>query len=173
MVRLVAVECPKQVFASPVVILDPAIYPSRVHWLAVVKSYPAIYPVKNGDLNLSSNYGYRLDPFSKKYKFHDGHDFSSRIGSDVFSTANGKVIKSKYWGSFGNYVEIDHGNGYVTAYGHLSSRDVKLGDKVYRGQKIGEVGNTGRSTAPHLHYEVKYNNKSVDPIDYYFNLSIN
>lgn len=138
-----------------------------------ILAYPAIYPVTNGESNLSSNFGYRLDPFSKKYRFHGGHDFSSRTGSAVFSTANGRVIKSKYWGSFGNYIEVDHGGGYVTAYGHLSKRNVKLGDKVSRGQKIGEVGNTGRSTAPHLHYEVKHNNKSVDPIDYYFEISIN
>jgi murein DD-endopeptidase MepM/ murein hydrolase activator NlpD len=83
------------------------------------------------------------------------------------------VRKSKYWGTFGNYIEIDHGNGYVTAYGHLSKRDVRKGDKVFRGQKIGESGNTGRSTAPHLHYEIQYQNKAVDPTSFYFNIPIN
>ena len=115
--------------------------------------------MKNGSDRLSSNFGYRRDPFSKKYKFHDGHDYSAQIGTGVHSTADGRVKRSKYWGSFGNYIEVDHGNGYVTAYGHLSKRNVKTGDKVLRGQKIGEVGNTGRSTAPHLHYEIKYQNK--------------
>ena len=81
--------------------------------------------------------------------------------------------KSQYWGSFGNYIEIDHGNGYLTAYGHLSTRKVKAGDKVFRGQKIGEVGNTGRSTAPHLHYEVQYLKKAIDPTPFYFDISIN
>ena len=75
-------------------------------------------------------------------------------------------------GSFGNYVEVDHGNGYVTIYGHLSSRNVKNGDKIYRGQKIGEVGNTGRSTAPHLHYEIKYKNQSIDPTEFYFDVAM-
>ena len=138
-----------------------------------ILAYPAIYPVLHGTLHLSSDFGYRRDPFSRKYKFHDGHDFSTSIGTDVFSTANGRVRKSKYWGSFGNYIEVEHGNGYVTAYAHLSSREVQEGEKVYRGQKIGEVGNTGRSTAPHLHYEIKYHNKSIDPSQYYFDISLN
>ena len=137
-----------------------------------ILAHPAIYPVLNGTLHLSSDFGYRRDPFSKKYKFHDGHDFSTKIGADVYSTANGRVVKSKYWGSFGNYIEIEHGNGYVTIYAHLSSRDVQKGDKVYRGQKIGEVGNTGRSTAPHLHYEIKHHSKSIDPSQYYFDISM-
>jgi len=138
-----------------------------------ILAHPAIHPVELGLDRLSSNYGYRRDPFSQKFKFHDGHDYSARIGTNVYSTANGRVKKSKYWGSFGNYIEIDHGNGYITAYGHLSNRSVKMGDKVYRGQKIGEVGNTGRSTAPHLHYEVQYKNKAVDPTSFYFDLPVN
>jgi len=138
-----------------------------------ILAYPAIYPVDTGKDHLSSKFGYRHDPFSKKYKFHEGHDYSASIGSSVYSTANGRVKKSKYWGSFGNYIEVDHGNGYKTAYGHLSTRNVKVGDKVSRGQKIGEVGNTGRSTAPHLHYEVQYQNKAVDPTPFYFDISIN
>ena len=137
-----------------------------------ILAHPAIYPVLNGTLHLSSVFGYRRDPFSRKYKFHDGHDFSTPIGTNVYSTANGRVKKSKYWGSFGNCIEVDHGNGYVTIYGHLSSRDVQAGEKVYRGQKIGEVGNTGRSTAPHLHYEVKYQSKSIDPSQFYFDISM-
>ena len=138
-----------------------------------ILAFPAIYPVENGKDRLTSNFGYRRDPFSRKYKFHDGHDYSARIGTNVHSTANGRVKKSKYWGTFGNYIEVDHGNGYVTVYGHLSKRTVSRGDKVYRGQKIGEVGNTGRSTAPHLHYEVKYNNKAQDPTSFYFDFPIN
>ena len=138
-----------------------------------ILAFPAIFPVKRGSDMLSSNFGYRRDPFSKKYKFHDGHDYSARIGTAVYSTANGRIQKSKYWGSFGNYIEIDHGNGYVTAYGHLSKRDVRKGEKVFRGQKIGEVGNTGRSTAPHLHYEVQYWSKAIDPTPFYFNIPSN
>jgi len=138
-----------------------------------ILSYPAIYPIKDGKLHLSSNYGYRSDPFSRKYKFHDGHDFSVPTGTDVYSSANGRVIKSQYLGSFGNYVEIDHGNGYITVYGHLSSREVRRGEKVLRGQKIGEVGNTGRSTAPHLHYEIRYQKQAMDPSQFYFDTYIN
>ena len=137
-----------------------------------ILAYPAIYPVLNGTLHLSSNFGYRRDPFSRKYKFHDGHDFSTPTGTDVYCTANGRIINSKYWGAFGNYIEVEHGNGYVTIYAHLSSRDVRKGEKVYRGQKIGEVGNTGRSTAPHLHYEVKYQSQSIDPSQFYFDISM-
>ena len=138
-----------------------------------ILSYPAIYPIKDGELHLSSNYGYRSDPFSRKYKFHDGHDFAVPTGTDVYSSANGRVIKSQYLGSFGNYVEIDHGNGYITVYGHLSSRKVRRGEKVLRGQKIGEVGNTGRSTAPHLHYEIRYQKQAMDPSQFYFDTYIN
>ena len=88
------------------------------------------------------------------------------------STADGIVKTSKFYGSFGNYIEIDHGNGYVTVYGHLHKRIVKKGQKVERGQLIGQVGNTGRSTAPHLHYEVKYKNKTLNPSDFYFDISL-
>ena len=96
-----------------------------------ILTHPAIYPVLSGTLYLSSDFGYRRDPFSRKYKFHDGHDFSTPIGTAVYCTANGRVKKSKYWGSFGNYIEVDHGNGYITIYGHLSSRDVKKGEQVF------------------------------------------
>ena len=138
-----------------------------------ILAYPAIHPIESGGDHLSSHYGYRRDPFSQKFTFHDGDDYSARIGTDVHATANGRVKTSKYWGSFGNYIEIEHNNGYITAYGHLSNRSVKDGDKVFRGQKIGEVGNTGRSTAPHLHYEVQYKNKAVDPSSFYFDIPVN
>ena len=132
--------------------------------------YPAIYPVSLNEARRTSRYGYRRDPFTKSRRFHEGDDFSGSTGVDVFSTADGKVISSKKYGSFGNYIEIDHGNGYVTVYGHLSNRNVRRGDKVERGQKIGEIGNTGRSTAPHLHYEIQYNNKHINPNKYYFQI---
>ena len=132
---------------------------------------PAIYPVMMEKCRFSSGFGYRKDPFSKKRKLHEGHDFSGKIGSEVLCTANGTVRSSKWNGSFGNYIEIDHGNGYVTVFGHLSKRLVKKGDKVERGEIIGKLGNTGRSTAPHLHYEIKYNKKRIDPSDFYYDIS--
>jgi len=134
-----------------------------------LQHYPAIYPVFKEDRKFSSRFGYRKDPFTKKRKFHDGDDFSTMIGKEVIATADGIVKSSRYYGSFGNYIEIDHGNGYVTAYGHLSKRLVSKGTNVERGDVIGKVGNTGKSTAPHLHYEVRLNEKHVNPNNYYFN----
>ena len=136
-----------------------------------IRHFPAIHPLNDGDGKLSSRYGHRRDPFTRKFKFHDGHDFSARTGTPVYATADGRVRISKYYSTFGNYIEIDHGSGYKTIFGHLSKRKVKAGEKVIRGQKIGEVGNTGRSTAPHLHYEIQYNKHSKNPKDFYFDIS--
>ena len=133
-----------------------------------LRHFPAIHPVDLSIAKLTSKFGYRRDPFSKKYKKHEGHDFSAKRGTEVMATADGLVVSSRYNGTFGNYIEISHGNGYKTIYGHLNKRNVSKGTYVVRGQKIGEVGNTGRSTAPHLHYEIKYHNKRVDPINFYF-----
>jgi len=134
--------------------------------------YPAIKPVSRDESKMTSGYGYRYDPFTNKKKLHEGDDFSAKRGTKVVSTADGIVKTSKYYGSFGHYIEIDHGNGYITCYGHLHQRNVKKGEKVERGQFIGQVGNTGRSTAPHLHYEIKYKDKRLDPSDFYFDLSL-
>ena len=132
-------------------------------------SYPAIYPVYKKKRKFSSRYDYRRDPFTKKRQFHYGDDFSAKVGTEVLATANGIVKSSRYYGSFGHYIEIDHGNGYVTAYAHLSKRMVRKGDKVSRGDIIAKIGNTGKSTAAHLHYEVKLNGNHVNPNQYYFN----
>ena len=134
--------------------------------------YPAIYPVYLEDARRSSRYGYRNDPFTKKRRFHEGDDFSGKIGVPIIATANGVVKTSRRNGSFGEYVEIDHGYGFVTVYGHLSKRNVRRGEKVVRGQIIGKLGNTGRSTAPHLHYEVQYKKKHKNPNKYYYNLNL-
>mgnify|MGYP001377565988 CR=1 FL=1 len=137
-----------------------------------VLHYPAIHPTSLDNSKFTSGFGYRYDPFTKNKKIHEGHDFSAKIGTEVFATANGIVKASRYFGSFGNYIEIDHGNGYVTTYGHLSKRIVKKGQSIQRGDIIGKVGNTGRSTAPHLHYEIKFNNQKLDPSKFYFDLSL-
>ena len=134
--------------------------------------YPAIKPVSKDESKMTSGFGYRYDPFTNKKKLHEGDDFSAKRGTGVVATANGIVKTSRYYGSFGNYIEIDHGNGYITCYGHLHKRNVKKGDKVERGQYIGQVGNTGRSTAPHLHYEIKYKDKRLDPSNFYFDISL-
>ncbi len=117
---------------------------------------------------ISSYYGYRDDPFSDKRQFHAGDDFSAKIGTPVKSTGDGIVSKAQFDSRFGNFIEIDHGYGFKTVYAHLKDGLlVKKGDKVNRGQSIAYLGNTGRSTAPHLHYEVKFKNKTVNPRKYY------
>ena len=136
------------------------------------KSLPAIHPVDRERGRFSSGYGYRRDPFDRKYRFHDGHDYSAKTGTPVQATGDGVIRKSKYWGTYGNYIEIDHGNGYRTIYGHLASRKVKKGERVIRGQVIGKVGNTGKSTAPHLHYEIKKRGKNVNPKDFYYDVPL-
>ena len=137
-----------------------------------IMHYPAIHPTSLDNSKFSSGFGYRYDPFTKNRKIHEGHDFSAKVGTEVCATANGVVKSSRFFGSFGNYIEIDHGNGYTTTYGHLSKRLVRKGESIQRGDIIGKVGNTGRSTAPHLHYEIKYNNKKIDPSSFYFDLSL-
>lgn len=137
----------------------------------MLASIPAIQPVSNKNLKrLSSFYGYRIDPIYKIKKFHQGVDFSAPKGTPVYATGEGRVIKAKHSRrGYGNQVEIDHGYGYETFYAHLSKFIVKKGEKVKRGQIIGYVGNTGKSTAPHLHYEVRKNNHAINPIYYFFN----
>ena len=138
---------------------------------AFLSSMPAIQPVSNKDLKrLSSYFGHRMDPFYKVMKFHEGVDFSAPVGTEIYATGDGKVIeviKSKR--AYGNSVTIDHGFGYETFYAHCEKILVKKGQKVKRGQVIATVGNTGKSTAPHLHYEVKKNKNAIDPINFFFN----
>jgi len=132
---------------------------------------PAIQPVNNTDLKrLSSFYGYRIDPIYKINKFHAGVDFSAPQGTTIYASGAGKVVKtSKSPRGYGNTITIDHGFGYQTFYAHIKEIKVKRGDIVKRGQEIGSVGNTGKSTAPHLHYEVRKNGRTVNPIYYFFN----
>jgi len=137
----------------------------------MLQHIPAIQPVANKNLKrLSSYYGYRTDPIYKVRKFHPGLDFSAPTGTEVYSTGDGKVIEvTKSRRGYGNKIVIDHGYGYKTMYAHLNKFNIKKGDRVKRGQVIGFVGNTGKSTAPHLHYEIRKNDKKVNPIYYFFN----
>lgn len=137
----------------------------------VLKHTPAIQPISNKDLTrTSSGFGVRIHPIYKTKKFHYGMDFVAPVGSPIYATADGVVVRAdpKYL-SYGKYIKIDHGYGYQTAYGHLESLGVKKNQKVVRGQIIGAVGNTGISTGAHLHYEVIYEGKFVNPINHYFN----
>ena len=132
---------------------------------------PAIMPVKNVDIyRISSHYGQRTDPFYKVTKFHNGIDFSGPEGIGIYASGDGTVIKvERNKSGYGNNIVIDHGYGYKTRYAHLKDIKVKKGSKVKRGQEIGTMGNTGKSTAPHLHYEVLKNDKAVNPINFFFN----
>ena len=132
------------------------------------KAIPAIIPIDKKSYEFTSKFGMRTDPLTGKWRRHDGHDFSAKKGTPVYAAADGVIKKSKYFGSYGNFIEIDHGYGYKTIYAHLNKRKVKRGQSISRGDIIGTVGNTGKSTAPHLHYEIKVNNKRVNPKNYYF-----
>jgi murein DD-endopeptidase MepM/ murein hydrolase activator NlpD len=113
---------------------------------------------------LSSGFGARLDPFLRSWAMHSGIDFRGATGEPVFSAASGRVAHAGMLGGYGLLVEIDHGNGIVTRYAHLSRIDVKEGDMVGVGQRVGRIGSTGRSTGPHLHYETRINGEAVDPM---------
>jgi murein DD-endopeptidase MepM/ murein hydrolase activator NlpD len=116
-----------------------------------------------GEVEFTSGFGVRSDPFLGRPAMHTGLDFRAGSGDPVRATANGKVVSSGWAGGYGRMVEIDHGNGLSTRYGHLSEIDVKVGDQVKIGQVIGAVGSTGRSTGPHLHYETRIDGEAVDP----------
>ncbi len=116
-----------------------------------------------GEVEFTSGFGVRSDPFLGRPAMHTGLDFRAAMGDPVRATANGKVASAGWSGGYGRMVEIDHGNGLSTRYGHLSEIDVKVGDPIKIGQVIGEVGSTGRSTGPHLHYETRIDGEAVDP----------
>lgn len=111
----------------------------------------------------SSDFGWRIDPFTGRKAFHPGIDFAAEVGTPIYAAAGGVVVQSYYNPEYGNMIDIDHGNGLVSRYAHASKRLVKVGDIVLRGQKIAEVGSTGRSTGPHLHFEVRYHGVAQNP----------
>ena len=113
---------------------------------------------------INNEFGFRRNPFGgRNYEFHAGMDIDGERGDSVMAPANGTIIKAGWQGGYGNMIEIDHGNGLTTRYGHLSKIEIQVGDSVARGQLIGLVGSTGRSTGPHLHYELRLNDKSINP----------
>ena len=128
---------------------------------ALASATPSIWPVTGW---LSSNFGNRRDPFTGNSDFHPGLDISADRGQPVLATADGTVINASYHGSYGNLVVIDHGFGITTKYGHLSRFAVMNGQQIRRGDLVGYVGSTGRSTSPHLHYEVWVNDKLTNPL---------
>ena len=130
---------------------------------------PAIQPVANKDLKrMASGYGYRIHPIYQTRIFHEGMDFSCDIGTPVYATADGIIKKARWESGYGYLITIDHGYGYETRYAHLKSFNVKAGQKVVRGEVIALSGNSGRSSGPHVHYEVLQKGRPVNPANYYF-----
>ncbi|MFD1772668.1 M23 family metallopeptidase [Paenibacillus rhizophilus] len=115
---------------------------------------------------VSSSFGYRTDPFKGSSSFHAGIDIAAQTGDFIFAAQSGTILAAEWSAARGNYIVIDHGNGLQTSYMHLSSSAVSAGDKVVKGQRIGQVGSTGRSTGPHLHFQVSKQNKTVNPLSY-------
>jgi murein DD-endopeptidase MepM/ murein hydrolase activator NlpD len=136
---------------------------------SLLTSIPSIQPVNMSDLKrMASGYGYRIDPFTKMRTMHFGMDFSAKTGTPIYATGDGKVVRADNRAvGFGNHVRINHGFGYESIYAHMSKITVKRGYKVKRGDLIGYVGNTGRSVAPHLHYEIIKDGKKINPINFY------
>lgn len=134
-----------------------------------MENIPAIQPVFNKDLKrVASGYGVRIDPVYHLKKFHHGMDFSAPVGTEVFATGNGTITFAGWKQGYGNTVVLDHGFGYTTLYAHLYKPVARKGQRVKRGDIIALVGNSGKSTGPHLHYEVRINDRPVDPRNYYF-----
>lgn len=136
----------------------------------LLSSIPAIQPVSNKNLNrIASGFGYRIDPVYKVLKAHLGLDFTAPMGTPIYASADGRVTDAGFnTGGFGNRVVISHGNGYETLYGHMVKVKARVGETVKRGEVIGYVGNSGKSTGPHCHYEVHKNGVPVDPIYYFY-----
>ncbi|WP_299529679.1 M23 family metallopeptidase [Ulvibacterium sp.] len=136
----------------------------------LLASIPAIQPINNENLTrMASGFGWRSDPFTKARKMHRGMDFTAPRGTPIYATGDGKVIRADNRSSgYGKHIRIEHGYEYMTLYAHLSRYNVKRGQKVKRGDLIGFVGNTGRSEAPHLHYEVWKDDERINPINFYY-----
>lgn len=133
-----------------------------------INHVPSVLPINIKDYTMSSGYGYRRDPVYGSTRFHEGLDFAASTGTAVYATADGQVEVAEWKGGYGQCIDINHGYNYLTRYGHLSRILVRSGQKVKRGEKIGEVGSTGKSTGSHLHYEVRFKDEPQNPVNYYF-----
>lgn len=131
-----------------------------------LKHIPSVIPI--ADYKLAAGFGYRRDPVSGFSRLHEGMDLAAATGTPVATTGNGVVIHAERIPGYGNCIDIDHGYNYTSRYAHLRDMKVKVGDEVKRGDIIGTVGSTGKSTAPHLHYEVRFKDEPQNPVNYYF-----
>ncbi|MFK8288036.1 peptidoglycan DD-metalloendopeptidase family protein [Capnocytophaga canimorsus] len=149
--------------------LDEITYLAREKEKLLV-AIPAIQPIQNKDLTrMASGYGWRTDPFTKARKFHYGMDFTAPQGTPIYAAGDGVITRADgNAAGYGEHIRIDHGYGYVSLYAHLSKYNVRVGQKVKRGDIIGFVGNTGRSQAPHLHYEVLKDGEHINPVHFYY-----
>lgn len=129
---------------------------------------PSVMPINIKDYTMSSGYGYRRDPVYGTAKFHEGLDFAAATGTPVFATADAVVEVAERKDAYGNCIDLNHGYNYMTRYAHLSQILVKTGQHVKRGEMIGKVGSTGKSTGSHLHYEVRFKGEPQNPVHYYF-----
>jgi murein DD-endopeptidase MepM/ murein hydrolase activator NlpD len=146
------------------------VYNMAIQKEKMLASIPAVQPVANKDLKrMASGFGRRIHPVYKTEMMHWGMDFSAPVGTEIYATGNGVIKKAKYQKGYGKHIVIDHGYGYETYYAHMSQFKVRVGQKIKRGEIIGYVGNTGTSTAPHLHYEVHKNGTRLNPVNFYFN----
>ncbi|REE24256.1 M23 family metallopeptidase [Winogradskyella pacifica] len=139
-----------------------------------LEAIPAIQPISNENMTrMASGYGYRTDPFTKVRKFHYGMDFTAPRGTPIYASGDGVITRADSQSTgYGNHIRIDHGYGYISLYAHLYKYNVKVNQRVKRGDLIGFVGSTGRSEAPHLHYEVFKDGERINPINFYYgNLS--
>lgn len=130
--------------------------------LVRLEQLPTTLPLA-GEFALSSGFGFRPDPITQQTSLHEGIDFVAAVGTPILATAPGVVTRAEYWGAYGNMVDVLHADGFTTRYAHLKSIEVQPGDVLVRQQKLGTLGNTGRSTGPHLHYEVIYNGVAMHP----------
>ena len=167
-------EYGKQDVGGPLIAVDgAAVFDTKVkeldealNQLDALKKEARSYPIANPAPGrpISSGFGVRKDPLLGTPALHSGIDFRAQLGANALVTAPGVVVKAGWNGGYGRMVEVDHGNGFSTRYGHLSRIDVKVGDHLVRGGVVGEVGSSGRSTGPHLHYEVRRNGDAIDPL---------
>ena len=137
----------------------------------MLSAIPAVQPVSNKNLErVASGFGYRIDPIYKTPKLHTGIDFTAAMGTPIYATGDGVISEAGFDNSgYGNHVIIDHGYGYETLYGHMVKVKSRAGEHVKRGQVIGWVGSSGKSTGPHCHYEVIKNGEKIDPVHFFFN----
>ncbi|MBW1877808.1 MAG: M23 family metallopeptidase [Deltaproteobacteria bacterium] len=161
-----AVQARVETFLSLAVLSEPdltALMAELEDLRALQEALPSDWPA---DGRMTSGFGWRRSPFGRTWRFHSGLDISNRRGTPIRVAAPGRVVKAGYNSGYGRMVEIDHGFGITTLYAHCNSVDLREGDVVERGQYLGTIGSTGRSTGPHLHFEVRLDGHPVDPLDY-------